>query len=89
MRKPGSRRLFGHWCAALSQGHLWAEPAVLNLVMSKDNAGSPEESCLLFHTFSLLLGKLRVTEAAHLSRLHLPCFPMSHVRVLHRNGRPP
>lgn len=56
MKKPRRRRLFGP-CAVLSQGHSWAEPAVLNLVMSNDSAGFPEESCLLFHTFAPVTGQ--------------------------------
>lgn len=57
MKKPRSRRLFGQRCAVLSQGHLWAESAVLKLVMSNDSTGSPEESCLLFHTFPPVTGQ--------------------------------
>lgn len=57
MKKPRRRRLFGPRSSVLSQGHSWAEPAVLHLVMSDDSAGSPEESCLLFHTFAPVAGR--------------------------------
>lgn len=54
----------------LPQDHTWVEPGKPYLVMCCDSAGSPEESCVLFHTFPwsrlLLPGNLTVTESDHL-----------------------